>query len=117
MIPPGHDINEATSDRVGETKGKNHYNFKSEYETRRNKVVDQGFGRQNYSMSQSTLDSNTLRTNTTNRTTLPSYSIPVGTKSPKTTSTELPTDLPGEPDPDPSLSYSPKNLIRQMTQV
>ena len=50
-LPPGHDISEATEDRVRGTKARNHYNFKSEFETRRDKMVDQYFGRQNDPMS------------------------------------------------------------------
>ena len=50
-LPPGNDISEATADRVSGAKEKNHYNFKSEFETRRDKMVDQDFGRQNDSMS------------------------------------------------------------------
>ena len=34
---PGHDISEATVDRTSRTKAKNHYNFKSEFETGREK--------------------------------------------------------------------------------
>ena len=33
--PPGHDISEAKAERVIKTKAKNHYNFKSYFETRR----------------------------------------------------------------------------------
>ena len=46
-----HCIIEATADRVIGTKEKNHYNLKSEFETWRDKVVDQYFGRQNDSIS------------------------------------------------------------------
>ena len=42
-----HDISESTVDTVSGTKSKNHYNFKSEFETRRDKMLDQYFGRQN----------------------------------------------------------------------
>ena len=55
------------------------------------------------------MGSTPLGTNTTNGTKLPSDSIPVGTKLPKPTSPALPTDLPGDLDPDPSLSDSSKN--------
>ena len=34
----GYDISESTGGRVSETKAKNHYNFKSEFETRRDKM-------------------------------------------------------------------------------
>ena len=60
-----------------ETKSKNHYNFKSDFETRRE---IQDFGRQNYPVSSPTLDSTPLGTNNTNRTTSPIDSIPVGKK-------------------------------------
>ena len=105
-IQPGHYISEASPDIVSGTKGKNHYNFKSEFETRRDKMVDQDFGRQNDPMSRPTLDSTPLGSNTTNGTTLSSDLIPVGTKSPKPTPLTLTTDSPGYPDPDPLLSDS-----------
>ena len=50
-LPRSHCISEATADRARGTKAKNYYNLKSEFETRRDKVVDQYFGRQNYPMS------------------------------------------------------------------
>ena len=53
-LPPGHDISVAAADIVSGTKAKNHYNFKIEFETRRDKMVDQDFGRQNYPMSRPT---------------------------------------------------------------
>ena len=40
-IMPGRDISEATSDRVSRTKSNNHYGFKSEFGTRREKMVNQ----------------------------------------------------------------------------
>ena len=52
------------------------------------------------------MDSTPLGTNTTNRKTLPSDLIPVGTKFPKPTSPALTTDLPGDSDLDPSISDS-----------
>ena len=55
-LPPGYNISESTVDRVIGTKAKNHYNFKSEFETRRDKMFDQDFGRQNDPMSRPTLD-------------------------------------------------------------
>ena len=39
-IPSQHDISEDIADKVSETKAKNHYNLKSEFETRRDKIVD-----------------------------------------------------------------------------
>ena len=42
--PPDHCISEVTADRVTGAKAKNNYNFKSEFETRRYKVVDQVLG-------------------------------------------------------------------------
>ena len=104
--PRSHFISEAISDRVSRTKEKNHYKFKSEFETRRDKLVDQFFWRQNDPMSRPPLDSTPLGTNTTNGTTSPSDSIPVGTKCPKPTSPALPTYLPWDPDPDPIFSDS-----------
>ena len=105
-LPRSHFISKATEDIVIETKAKNHYNFKSEFENSRDKVVDQYFGRKHNSTSRPPLDSTPIGTNTTNRTTLPSDSIQFGTKFPKPTSPALPKDLPKEPDPDPSLSDS-----------
>ena len=104
--PHIHFISEATADRVSRKKAKNQYNFKSEFETRREKVVDQDFGHQNNPMSQPPLELTPLGTNTTNGTTLPSDPISVRTKYPKPMSPELPTDSPGDPDADPSLSDS-----------
>ena len=85
ILLPGHDISEATEDKVSETKAKKRYNFKSEFETSRYKVVNQYFGRQNDPMSRPTLDSTPLGTNTTNVTTSPIDSIPVRTKTPELT--------------------------------
>ena len=119
-IPRSHCISEATVDRVSAVKSKNHYNFKSEFETRKNKVVNQDFGRQNDHMSQPPLESTPIGTNTTNGSTSPSDSIPAGKKSPNPTpltvpteSPSLPTYLPGDPYPDPSLPDSSKkcNLL------
>ena len=71
-------------------------------------MVDQNFGRLNDPMSQPTVDSTHLGTNTTDRTMLPIDSIPVGTKMTEPNPLELPTYLPGDPDLDPSLSDSSK---------
>ena len=49
--PPGNDIIKATADRVIGKKEKNYYNFKSEFETRREKMVDQCFGSKNNPMA------------------------------------------------------------------
>ena len=49
-LPPGHDISKATEVRVSGTKSKENHNFKSEFETRREKMVYQYFGRQNIPM-------------------------------------------------------------------
>ena len=65
-IIPGHDISEATADRVSGTKSKNHYNFRSEFETRRDKMLDQDFGCQTDPTSQPTLGSTPIGTYTTN---------------------------------------------------
>ena len=114
-LPPGHNISEAALDRVSETKSKNHYNSKSEFENRRDKMVDQDFGRQNDPMSLLNLVLTPIGTNTTNGKTSPIDSIPVRTKTPDPTPQTRPTEfleqngklyVPGDPDPDPSLSYS-----------
>ena len=81
-------------------------------------MVDQYFGRQNDPMSQPTLDSTLLDTNTTNGKTSPIDSILVGTKTPEPTPLTRPTELseqngkapvPGDLDPDPSSSESSSN--------
>ena len=108
---PGHDINEATADGVSKTKAKNNYNFKSEFETRREKIVNEYFGRQNDPMSRPTLDSTPLGKNMTKGKTSPIDSSPVGTKTPESMPLTRPTELseqngkahvPGDPDPYPS---------------
>ena len=106
---------------------KYHYNFKSEFETRKEKMVDQDFGHQNDPMSRPNLDWTPLGTNTTNGTTPPIDSIPVGTKTPNPTPLTQPTEFPeqngishvsGDPDPDPSFSdSSSKSLILRMIAV
>ena len=55
-------------------------------------------------MSRPLLDSTPVGTNTNNGKKSPIYSIPVGTKLPKPMPLTLLTDLPGDPDPDLSLS-------------
>ena len=62
-ILPGHDISEATAYIVSGTKARNNYNFKSEFETRRDKMVDQDLGHQNNPMSRPTLESTPLGMN------------------------------------------------------
>ena len=76
-------------------------------------MVDQYFGHQNYPMSQPPLDLTPLGTNITYGTTPPSDLIPVRKKYPNPTSPELPTDIPGDPYPSPSLSdkYNTSNDI------
>ena len=78
-------------------------------------MVDQYFGRQNDPMSRPRLDSTTLGTNTTNRTTSPIDLIPAKTKMPEPMPliqlTNLPEQngklhIPGYQDPDPVLSES-----------
>ena len=109
-----------------------HYNFKSGFETNRDKVVDQDNGRQNNPMNLSTSDSTPLDANTTNGTTSPINSITVRTKLPKPMPLTLPTDspalpmnfqeengksnVPGDLDPDPSFSDSSKksNLLNEI---
>ena len=88
----GHDIIEATADRVIGTKAKNHCDFKSEFETRREKMVEQDFGCLNNSMSQPPLESNPLGTNMTNGTMSPIELIRDGTKTPEPTPLALPMD-------------------------
>ena len=73
-------IIDATTYIVIRTKANNHYNFKSEFEIRRDKVVDQYFGRQNDPTSRPHLELTTLGTNKANGTTLPSDLIPVRTQ-------------------------------------
>ena len=70
-LPPVHNISEATMDRVIGGKQNNHYNLKSEFETRTDKMADQDFGRQNDPMSQPTFDLTPIGMNMTNRTTSP----------------------------------------------
>ena len=76
-------------------KAKNHYNFKNEFETRRKKMVDQDFVRQNDPTSRPTLDSTPFGTDTTNGKTSPIDSIPVRTKTPDPTLLTRPTIRPG----------------------
>ena len=111
-LQPGHDIYEATADRLSKKKSNNHYNFKNYFETMRE---IQDFERENISMSRPTLDSTHIGTNTTNGTTSPIKSILVGTKTPEPTPLTLPTEfpeqngklhVPDDPDSDPSLSDS-----------
>ena len=110
-----HGIEEATADRVSKTKANNNYNFKCDFETRRE---IQDCAQENISMSRPTLDSIPIGTNKTNRTTSPIGSIPVGTKSPDPTPLTRPTELPeqngkahvpNDPHPDPSLLESSSN--------
>ena len=105
---------------MSRTRLYHNYDFNSDFETRREEVVDQDFGHQNDSMSQPPLYLTPLGINTTNRTTSPSDSIPDRTKSPEPTPLTLITDspapptdfpeqngkadVPGDPDPEPSLS-------------
>ena len=114
-LPPRRGISKATVDRVSRTEANNHYNFKSEFETRRDKMLDQDFGRQNDPMGLPTVESTPLGTYTTNETTSPMDSIPFGTKNPDPTPLKRPTyfteengkaHVPGDLDPDPSLSDS-----------
>ena len=93
-LPPVHDISEATADRVREMKSNNHYNFKSEFESRRDKRVNLDFRRQHDPTSQPTLDSTTLGKNTRKRTTSPIDSIPVGTKTLEPAPLTQPTESP-----------------------
>ena len=75
----------------------------------------QDFEQDNISMSRLTLDSTLIGLKTTNETTSPIESIPVGTKTPEPTlltqTMEFPDQngkahVPDDPDPYPSLSYS-----------
>ena len=121
-IPPGNIIGEVTADRVIKLRLEQNYSAKTGLETRRG---NQDLGRQNNYMSRPPLDSDPLGTNTNTGTTSPIESIPVGTKMPEPTpmtppiylptlTTDLPeqngkTHIPGDPDPDPSSSYSSSN--------
>ena len=67
-------------------------------------MVDKYVGPQNDPMSWLTLDLTTLGTDTIYITMSHIDSIPVGTKTPDPTPLTLPTDLPVDPDPYPSLS-------------
>ena len=86
-LHPGHDIEGATSERVRKTKAKNHYNFKSNFETMR-EIHD--FEWENISMSRPTLDSTPLGTDMTNGQTSAIDLIPVGIKTPEPTPLTLP---------------------------
>ena len=129
-LPRNYRISEATADRVRRTESKHSSNLKSVFETRRDKVVDQYFGRQNdymsrphlesTSMGRPPLDSPLLGTNTNNGKKSPIDLIPVGTKTLDPTPLTRPTELieqngkahvPGDPDPDPSSSYSSSKKI------
>ena len=106
-------VSEATADRLSGTRAKKYYNLINDFETRREKVVDQDYGYQNGPMGLSHLDSSHIGTNRPNRTTSPIELIQVGKKSPKPTILTLPTDflqLPTDLTRDlyrePSLSYS-----------
>ena len=72
-----HIIGEVTADRVSRTRSEQNYSAKNYFETRRE---NQDFGRQNNSISRPPLDSTSLGTNMTNRTTSPIDLIPVRTK-------------------------------------
>ena len=111
-IPSSHSIGEVTADRVSRTGSYQDYNTKTDFETRKE---NQYFWRQNNSISRPPLDSTPLGTNTTNRTISPIDSIPVETKTSYPTPLIRPTEfpqqngkshVPGELDPDPSLSDS-----------
>ena len=75
---------------MSKTGSEQDYNSKTDFETRRK---NQDFGRQNNSMSRPHLDLTPLGTNTTNGTTSPIDSIPVGTKTPDPTPLTQPTEL------------------------
>ena len=92
-LPPDHCIGEVTADIVSRKKPEQKYNFKSYFETRRGGLIDQDFGRQNNYMIQPPLDSTPLGTNTNNRKTSQSYSIPVRTKYPEAMPLTLSTDF------------------------
>ena len=115
-LPPVHSIGEVTADRVSRTGSEQDYNAKADFETRRE---NQDFGCQNNSMNRSLLDLTHLGTNTANGTTSHIDSIQLGKKTPEPTPLTQPTELPeqngkahvpGEPDPDPSLSDSSSKI-------
>ena len=87
-IPPEYDISEATADRVSKTMANNGYNFKSDFETRKD---IQYFGRQNDPMSPPTFDSTPFGKKTTNGTTSPIESITFKKKMPEPTPLTRPT--------------------------
>ena len=85
---PSHCIGEVTADIVSSTGSEQNYNAKTDFENRRE---NQDFGRQNNSMSRPHLDLTPLGTNSTNETTSPIDSIPVGAKTPEPAPLTLPT--------------------------
>ena len=113
---PGHIISEVTVDRVSTKSSEQNYSAKSDFETRRRGVVNQDY------MSRPTLELTPLGTNMTNGKMSPIDSITVGKKMPLPTPQTQPTDSPtiptyfteqnekshvtGDPDRDPSSSYS-----------
>ena len=115
---PGHLIGEVTADRVSRTRSEQNYNDKIYFETRREGVVNQEFGRQNNYMSWPPLDLTPLGKNTTNRTMSPIDLIPIRTKMTEPTPLTRPANLPdqngkahvpGDLDLDLSLSESLSN--------
>ena len=91
------------------------YNYKTEFEIWRK---NQEFERQNFLMSQPPLDLTPIVTDTTNVTTSHLDLTPDGTKMPDHKPLTQPTDLSkcketahvlGDPESDPSLSYSSSN--------
>ena len=89
-LPPGHCIGKITADRVSKIGSEKDYNAKTNFE---NRIENKDFGCQNNVMSLPPLDSTTLGTNMTNRTTSPIDSIPVRTKTPEPTPLTRPTEL------------------------
>ena len=88
--PIGYLIGEVTVDRMSRTSSEQKYISKTYFETRRE---NQYFGCQNNSMSQPPLNSTPFGTDTIKKTTSPTDSIPVETKTPEPTPQTRPTKL------------------------
>ena len=83
-----HVFGEVTAVEMSGMGSEQNYSYKTDFETRRE---NQGFRRQNISMSRLPLDSTPLGINTTNGKTSQIYSIPIGTKMPNPTPQTRPT--------------------------
>ena len=81
-IPDSHSIVEVAADRVIRIGSEQNYNDKTDFKTWR---INQDFGRQNNSISQTHLNSSPIGTDITKGTTSPIDSITFGTTTPKPT--------------------------------